>query len=218
MVNKPKNQGTKAESAFAAYLVDNGWPHAERRSLQGALDKGDITGTPGICWEVKSTSRPDVPYSAYLKECLVETVNAKAEFGVVVVKTKGYGYTRVGEWLAVMYVRDLIRLDSPRWTMISTLKQKKGVRFELSMAEARGLDLAPIVQVCPPGKKEEPEQWHAFTTVAHMIKMLRWKGFGEPLSGTRTPPSHASASANATVAGESTVDGAQAPTILIPGN
>lgn len=220
MVNKPKNQGTKAESAFAAYLTENGWPSAERRSLQGALDKGDITGTPGVCWEVKSTRRPDVPFSTYLKECVVETVNAKADFGVVVVKTKGYGDRRVGEWLAVMYVRDLVRLDAPRVVM-NTLKQKRSVRFELNMAVERTkqIDLAPIIQVCPPGKKEVPEQWHAFTTVAHMVNMLRWKGYGEPLSGTATPSSHASASTNGwTIAGESTVDGAGTPAISIPGN
>ena len=53
MVNKPKQIGTRAETAVARYLAANGFPHAERRTLRGREDAGDITGTPGVCWEVK---------------------------------------------------------------------------------------------------------------------------------------------------------------------
>jgi hypothetical protein len=47
-VSKSRAKGTSWESAIVTYLIEQGWPHAERRALAGALDKGDITGLPGV--------------------------------------------------------------------------------------------------------------------------------------------------------------------------
>src|SRR5690606_4660297 len=51
---KPRDTGTRAETAVVRYRRDHGWPHAERRALRGNQDAGDITGTPGVCWSVKA--------------------------------------------------------------------------------------------------------------------------------------------------------------------
>ena len=53
MTGRPKDIGTAAETAVVRFLRDNGFPLAERRALHGSTDRGDITGTPGLVWEVK---------------------------------------------------------------------------------------------------------------------------------------------------------------------
>jgi hypothetical protein len=176
MVNKPKRAGTAAESAVAAFLVENGWPYAERRSLQGALDKGDITGTPGVCWEVKSTSGDHgaINYSGYLRELAVEKVNAKADFGVVVVKPRGRGKRTVDQWVAVTYLGDIAGFkDTPR----VVYAPRKGDILLILRAEP-----GCRVTFCPPGKKEKPEQWHSFMFLADMVTLLRRNGFGSTVS------------------------------------
>jgi len=99
MTNRPRQKGTAAESAVAGWLRDNGFPHAERRALAGVIDKGDITGTPGVCWEIKSHNRLAIP--EWLRELDVESANSGAGVGLLVVKPKGIGATRVGDWWAV---------------------------------------------------------------------------------------------------------------------
>ncbi len=42
-MSKSKQKGTAAETAVVKYLKANGFPKAERRALQGNLDKGDIS-------------------------------------------------------------------------------------------------------------------------------------------------------------------------------
>lgn len=189
MVNKPKRMGTFAESAVAAFLIENGWPYAERRALQGLLDKGDIAGTPGLCWEVKSCSRANVPYSTYLRECEIERVNASAQFGITVVKTAGMGVTRIGQWLAVMYFDDLIRLDSA-WDLTIAVKDKQLIPGEVVRHERFKHPVPSIHVFCPPGKKDSTGQWYAFTTLERMTQMLRGKGFGEPLEALTSISDH----------------------------
>lgn len=99
-----KSIGTPAETAVVKFLIAHGWPHAERRILSGAHDKGDVTGTPGLCWEVKAGKAAefasDGQIAAWLVETETERVNAKAAIGILVTKRKGISGTRAGEWWA----------------------------------------------------------------------------------------------------------------------
>ena len=52
-MSRSKDIGTRAEAAVVRYLCANGWANAERRALRGSADWGDVTGTPGLVWEVK---------------------------------------------------------------------------------------------------------------------------------------------------------------------
>lgn len=101
-MNKPRQVGTKAETAVVKHLAANGWPNAERRSLRGALDAGDITGTPGICWEVKggdaARTASDLTISRWMEELAHEVVNARAEVGLLVVQRAGVGPANAGRW------------------------------------------------------------------------------------------------------------------------
>lgn len=100
-------KGTKAESDLVTYLKW-WWPYAERRALQGTKDRGDIAGIPGVVWEVKAGSRLEIP--RWLAETRDETANDKAAYGLLVIKPKGVGSTRVGDWWSIMPVADSVRL------------------------------------------------------------------------------------------------------------
>lgn len=92
-------KGTNAETAVVDFIRLNGFPQAERRALHGDRDLGDITGTPGLCWEVKAGSRLCIPQ--WLRETEVERLNAHAEMAVLVVKPRGVGALRTGQWWAI---------------------------------------------------------------------------------------------------------------------
>lgn len=101
-------KGTAAETGVVNYLRTHGFPHAERRALRGSKDCGDISGCVGVCVEVKSATRVDLP--GWLRETEAERVNANADVGVLVVKTRGYSADRAGQWAAVMPLAQLVEL------------------------------------------------------------------------------------------------------------
>ncbi|MEV5629158.1 hypothetical protein [Micromonospora tulbaghiae] len=105
-MNKPRQIGTRSETAVVRYLTANGFPHAERRSLRGALDAGDVTGCPGICIEVKggeaAKGASDLTIAAWMQELAAEVVNARADVGLLVVQRRGVGPGNAGRWWAYM--------------------------------------------------------------------------------------------------------------------
>lgn len=127
MTNKPKAIGTAAETAVVRALRALGFPHAERRALTGAFDQGDITGTPGVCWEVKSRNRPisDTQIDAWLAETETERINARAAVGVLVIRRPGVGPANAGSWWAYMRAN--------AWILGAT-KHEFGVRMLLADA------------------------------------------------------------------------------------
>lgn len=98
MVNRSKAKGTSAESAIAAALIAAGWPHAERRALQGNQDKGDIAGVPGVMIEAKATATYDI--QGWLREVTTEKANAGADIGACWFKLRGK--TDPLQWAVVM--------------------------------------------------------------------------------------------------------------------
>lgn len=103
---RPKDIGTSAETAVVRYLQANGWAGAERRALRGTKDAGDITGTPGVCWEVKggnaAKTASDGQIDAWLDELAAEKLNAAADVAVLVVQRKGVGPGNAGRWWAIV--------------------------------------------------------------------------------------------------------------------
>ncbi|MEV1331150.1 hypothetical protein AB0J20_16410 [Micromonospora costi] len=106
MKTRPRDIGTRSETAVVRYLQANGFPHAERRSLRGALDAGDITGTPGVAWEVKggdaARTASDLVIEKWMAELTRERENAKADVGILVVQRAGVGPGNAGRWWAYM--------------------------------------------------------------------------------------------------------------------
>jgi hypothetical protein len=99
-MTRSKAKGTAAEVALVGALQRLGWPHAERRALSGIYDKGDTTGHPGLVFECKDAKTWNA--AAWMRETEVERVNAKADYGILVVKVPGIGYPNAEKWLTVM--------------------------------------------------------------------------------------------------------------------
>ena len=63
-MNRSKQVGTRAESAVVSYLRGI-WPHAERRTLSGQYDKGDVS--PGNGLPVVVEVKPQADFDAWLE-------------------------------------------------------------------------------------------------------------------------------------------------------
>lgn len=99
-MSRSKQKGTAAETAVVRALHSLGFPYAERRALRGGKDLGDVTGTPGLIWEVKDARTWCGP--EWLRETETERVNANADFGILVVKVPGIGAPNAGLWITAM--------------------------------------------------------------------------------------------------------------------
>lgn len=80
-MNRSKVKGTSWETAIVRYLVEQGWPHVERRTLAGVHDRGDIAGIPGVAIEAKNCKT--MTLGAWIDEAETERTNAHADIGVV---------------------------------------------------------------------------------------------------------------------------------------
>lgn len=104
MTRRPKDIGTAAETAVVRYLVAHGFPLAERRAPHGSTDLGDVTGTPGIVWEVKAgdaaKNASDNQIAAWMDETEIERANANAAFGFLIVQR---ARKNVRDWWAVLW-------------------------------------------------------------------------------------------------------------------
>ena len=89
MSNPNGRRGAQWETDVVAFLKANGFPAAERRVREGAKDRGDIAGIPGVVIECKNEARINLP--GYLREAEAERVNADAAIAPVFVKRRGKG-------------------------------------------------------------------------------------------------------------------------------
>lgn len=86
-MSRERAKGTAWETVIVNALVEAGWLHAERRALHGVLDKGDVTGIPGIVIEAKSVKK--IELAAFVNEANAERDNAGAAIGVAWIKRRG---------------------------------------------------------------------------------------------------------------------------------
>jgi hypothetical protein len=132
---------------------------------------------------------------AWLHETQVERENAKADFGILVIKPVGYGVTRVGKWWAAMHRGEWERL----YLDIDGLECKPEVHAT-PLSGARLTDLRdtmrrlpepiyarplylPHVMINPRGVKD-PARFYNITTVDQMVTMVRMAGYGDPLEAS----------------------------------
>jgi hypothetical protein len=109
--------GRIAANGVAAYLNRNGFRYAERRVLKGTFDEGDITGCPGLVFQVKGGEKAKAAYDELITKWLADTeaqrVNARADLGILVVARRGYGPARAGSWWAVVPLGVAAHLNGP---------------------------------------------------------------------------------------------------------
>jgi hypothetical protein len=105
-MNRSKAKGTAAESAVVQYLQAKGFAQAERRTLNGAHDRGDIAGIPGVVIEVKNCARQEL--AAWVGEAERERDNDRAGLGVVWHKLRGK--TDPAKWFVTMSGEQFVNL------------------------------------------------------------------------------------------------------------
>lgn len=120
---RPRDIGTAAETAVVNYLRTAGFPHAERRALRGAADAGDVTGTPGLCWQVKggdaARNASDTDITRWLAQAERQRATGGAGYAILVVQREHVGPGRAGIWWAYLDIQDVARLTNdgiPQWT------------------------------------------------------------------------------------------------------
>ena len=131
MTRRPKDIGTAAESAVVKVLREHGFPHAERRALRGSADWGDVTGTPGLVWEVKggdaAKDASDNQIADWMDEAQTEAGNAGATYGFLIVARRR---KNVRDWWAVIDVCDLAKL-----VRRDALNQSSNLHCRLTLAQ-----------------------------------------------------------------------------------
>lgn len=95
-----KSRGAETELRFAEHLTTHGWPWAQVRRGAGT----DITGTPGLAWELKA--RRGFTPLAWLRQVRAH----QAGLPIAVIRPDGLGPAHIDEWCALMRISDLIQL------------------------------------------------------------------------------------------------------------
>lgn len=113
-MSRPRDIGTKAESAVVRAAQSRGFPHAERRALRGRHDVGDVLLCPGIVVEVKGGDMARRASDALVAKWLVETererINANAAHAFLVVQRAGVGPRNAHRWHAYWTAGEWARL------------------------------------------------------------------------------------------------------------
>ena len=107
-MNRPKQVGTDAENKVRDYARSRGWLHADRLTLSGVSDRGDIRLGDGVPFtlEVKGGQGALSSPHSHLRELVAEMKNNGHQWGAVIAKKAGS--TKVGEeWVAMMPVHVL---------------------------------------------------------------------------------------------------------------
>jgi len=132
---RPKDIGTAAETAVARWLQNNGWPHAERRALRGSHDAGDITGTPGICWEVKAgqaaANASDGTIQNWLTQAAIEGTVTEADISVLIQRRRGKASP--ADWWAWISIAELVDLADRTMTHDLHLSYIGGIACRLRL-------------------------------------------------------------------------------------
>jgi len=86
-VSAARQTGTAFESAVVNYLRDHGFPHVERRAMNGQADRGDVAGVAGWTLECKAVRALDL--AGWASEATREATNARTPWWAVIVKRRG---------------------------------------------------------------------------------------------------------------------------------
>lgn len=130
MANRPKAIGTAAETAVLKQILPY-FPTAERLSLKGANDEGDIGHCGEFIFEVKGGKQThqigDGLLAKWMDEALTEARNRGVGYGVLVVQRKGVGAPNARRWWVYVTGGDLADIMGGVWIPASFVP----IRLEL---------------------------------------------------------------------------------------
>jgi hypothetical protein len=81
-----KRAGARFEQQVVDYLVQHGFPYAERRVMGGSRDRGDIAGVLGWTLEAKATRELDL--ASAVDETIKESQNAGTIWYAAILKRR----------------------------------------------------------------------------------------------------------------------------------
>ncbi len=142
-------KGKDAEQAVARFLREHGWPDAQRTVRTGwksgdtrSRDRGDVDGTPGICWQVKTSVEDftDTRVLRVLAATADQAVASGADLGIVVQRRNGAADP--GRWWTWTTAGDLLALaDAARNPDVLTVPEPH-LSFPVRLMLA---DLVPLL-------------------------------------------------------------------------
>jgi hypothetical protein len=98
-----KHRGYRSQKVGAMHLAESIFPYAE--STGAGRSGSDITGTPGIDWEVKA--RTGFNPSAVMKQL---KDRESGNLGIALLRLNGQGEQSVGDWVCLLRFDDVIEL------------------------------------------------------------------------------------------------------------
>jgi len=114
VTNRPKQIGTAAETAVVRAARTRGFPGADRLTLTGHKDRGDIGLCPGVIIEAKggqqAKTASDALIAKWLAETDVERGHAGAAIGLLVTQRPGIGLPNAHRWWAHLTVHTFLTL------------------------------------------------------------------------------------------------------------
>lgn len=114
MTNRPGKIGTRDEQAVVNYIRTAGFGGAERCRTKGSSgDTGDLTGTPGVCWQIKGGKYADATdevVAAWLNAVEAQRMASGAVIGCLVLKRPNISTARAGQWWVVITADTLAEL------------------------------------------------------------------------------------------------------------
>src|SRR5690625_3753932 len=119
---RPRDVGTRVETAIVKACHAAGFPYADRQPLRGARDQGDITVTPGVVAEAKGGRAAETASDNKIAEWMGELdhalANANADVALLVTKRAGVGHANAHRWWAHARLSDITGVDSDYSTII----------------------------------------------------------------------------------------------------
>lgn len=135
MVNRPKQIGTAAETAVARAARARGFPGADRLTLTGAHDRGDVALCPGVVVEVKGGEAAKTASDTLIDSWLVETErerqHAGADVAFLVTQRRSVAAPNAHRWWAWWRLGEL---DALRFGAFGDLTDFTPVRMQLDHA------------------------------------------------------------------------------------
>jgi hypothetical protein len=189
MVNKPKIAGTNAEGWVRNYAQETYWPTARRLALAGKNDIGDIDLHPKIMVEVKASTRA-LLIGPWMRETDVQQYRKQADYGLLVIKTKGYGLQNAGRFLTVMRAGLAYKLLHDTNTIAATEhvlrpSYKLDPLHQLAVLEDQQNEVGNMYNMVTyrVRAEQDPDMFYSFMRLGPRLDLLNLAGYGTYLKG-----------------------------------
>lgn len=189
MVNKPKIAGTNAEGWVTDYARETYWPTARRLPPAGKYDIGDIELHPKLMVEVKAATRA-LHIGPWMRETDVQQYRKQADYGLLVIKTKGYGQRNAGRFLTVMRAGLAYKLLYDTDTIAATQHvlrpgHKLDPLHQLAVLEDEQNKVGNMYNMVTfrVRAEEDPDRFYSFMRLGPRLDLLNLAGYGTYLKG-----------------------------------